>query len=510
MMNFITQNLLFLILFIPAIAAVIMLFLPNGENRLFRWFAFGASLIVFMLSLYLWFNFHTAEPGFQYQAVYPWYSAIGSSLHLGVDGLSLTMVLLTTLLTPLSILASFGINDRVKAYMMLFLFLETGMLGVFMSLDLLVFFVFWEIGLVPMYFLINQWGSANRNYASLKFMIYTMGGSLGLLLAVQLIGVLFGTYDLVKLYQMWGSLAPETVVLGVSISAATVKTIAFWAFVIAFAVKVPLWPFHTWLPDAHTEAPTAGSMILAGVLLKLGAYGFLRLVLPLYPAESHQFAGALAFLATAAIVFGALASWAQTDFKRLVAYSSVNHMGFVVLGIAAAAYAAGTQDATIALNGAILQMFNHGLSAAGMFFLVGVIYERTHTRNLEAFGGLFPLVPIYGGILIFTSMASLGLPGLNGFISEFLVVRGSYPVMTTYTVIAMIGLLFTGAYILKGIKKVLHGPLNEQWAYGEHKLTEIKTREVLVMVPLMALILWIGIYPAWILEVINRAVVMLF
>jgi NADH-quinone oxidoreductase subunit M len=510
MMNFITENLLFLILFTPAIAAVILLLLPGGENKLFRWFAFGASLIPLALSLYLWFNFHSAEPGFQYQAIYPWYSAIGSSLHLGVDGLSLTMVLLTTLLTPLSILASFGITDRVKAYMMLFLFLETGMLGVFMSLDLLVFFVFWEVGLVPMYFLINQWGSANRNYASLKFMIYTMGGSLGLLLAVQLIGVLFGTYDLIKLSQMWGSLAPETVVLGVSISAATVKTIAFWAFVIAFAVKVPLWPFHTWLPDAHTEAPTAGSMILAGVLLKLGAYGFLRLILPLYPGEARYFAGALAFLATAAIVFGALASYAQTDFKRLVAYSSVNHMGFVVLGIAAAALAAGTQDATIALNGAILQMFNHGLSAAGMFFLVGVIYERTHTRDLEKFGGLFPLVPVYGGILIFTSMASLGLPGLNGFISEFLVVRGTYPVMTAYTVISMLGLLFTGAYILKGIKKVLHGPMNEQWAHGEHKLTEIKTREVLVMVPLMALILWIGIYPAWILEVINKAVVMLF
>ena len=336
------------------------------------------------------------------------------------------MVLLTTLLTPLALLASFSINDKVKAYMMLFLFLETGMLGVFMALDLLIFFVFWEVGLVPMYFLINQWGSANRNYASLKFMIYTMGGSLGLLLAVQLLGVLFGTFDLVTLYQRWNALDGGSMLLGMS--AATVKTIAFWAFVIAFAVKVPLWPFHTWLPDAHTEAPTAGSMILAGVLLKLGAYGFLRLILPLYPVEAKYFAGALAFLATAAIVFGAFASYAQTDFKRLVAYSSVNHMGFVVLGIAAAAFAAGTPDATIALNGAILQMFNHGLSAAGMFFLVGVIYERTHTRNLEEFGGLFPLVPVYGGLLIFTSMASLGLPGLNGFISEFLVVRGSYPI----------------------------------------------------------------------------------
>ena len=507
-MNFITDHLLSLILFTPALAAVIMLFLPNGENKLHHWFAFGASLIPFLLSLVLWLDFKSYVPGFQFQESYVWYEALGSSLHLGVDGLSLTMVMLTTLLTPLAILASFSINDKVKAYMMLFLFLETGMLGVFLSLDLLVFFVFWEVGLVPMYFLINQWGSANRNYASLKFMIYTMGGSLGLLLAVQLIGVLFGTYDLLTLYQRWGSLEGEAMLLGMSVS--TVKTIAFWAFVIAFAVKVPLWPFHTWLPDAHTEAPTAGSMILAGVLLKLGAYGFLRLVLPLYPSEARYFAGALAFLATAAIVFGALASYAQTDFKRLVAYSSVNHMGFVVLGIAAAAFAAGTQDATIALNGAILQMFNHGLSAAGMFFLVGVIYERTHTRNLEQYGGLFPLVPVYGGILIFTSMASLGLPGLNGFISEFLVVRGTYPILTAYTVVSMLGLLFTGAYILKGIKKVLHGPLNEHWAHGEHRLAEIKMREILVMVPLMALILWIGIYPAWILDVINKAVVMLF
>jgi NADH-quinone oxidoreductase subunit M len=392
--------------------------------------------------------------------------------------------------------------------MMLFLFLETGMLGVFMALDLLIFFVFWEVGLVPMYFLINQWGSANRNYASLKFMIYTMGGSLGLLLAIQMLGVLFGTYDLVTLYQKWNSLDSSSVLLGMSV--ATVKAIAFWAFTIAFAIKVPVWPFHTWLPDAHTEAPTAGSMILAGVLLKLGAYGFLRLILPLYPSEAKIFAGVLALLATVAIVFGALAAYAQTDFKRLVAYSSVNHMGFVVLGIAAAALASGTLDANIALNGAILQMFNHGLSAAGMFFLVGVIYERTHTRNLEEFGGLFPLVPVYGGILIFTSMASLGLPGLNGFISEFLVVRGSWPILTLYTVISMLGLLFTGAYILKGIKKVLHGPLNEHWAHGEHRLTEINTREILVMVPLMALILWIGVWPAWILNVINNAVVKLF
>ncbi|HEY5901722.1 MAG TPA: NADH-quinone oxidoreductase subunit M [Anaerolineales bacterium] len=505
-MDFIITHLLSLILFTPALAALVMLFLPSGENRLMRWFALGASLIPFILSLVLWANFKAGEPGFQFQEMYPWYDALHSSLHLGVDGLSLTMVLLTTLLTPLAILASFSITDRVKAYMMLFLFLETGMLGVFMALDLLIFFVFWEIGLVPMYFLINQWGSANRNYASLKFMIYTMGGSLGLLLAIQMLGVLFQTYDLQEITARWSTYTAP--IMGLSVG--TVKTIAFWAFVIAFAVKVPVWPFHTWLPDAHTEAPTAGSMILAGVLLKLGAYGFLRLVLPFYPAEAKYFAGALALLATAAIVFGAFGSFGQTDFKRLVAYSSVNHMGFVVLGIAAAGLAAGTQHANLALNGAILQMFNHGLSAAGMFFLVGVIYERTHTRNLEEFGGLFPLVPVYGGILIFTSMASLGLPGLNGFISEFLVVRGSWPILTIYTAISMLGLLMTGAYILKGIKKVLHGPLNEKWAHGEHRLTEINTREIIVMAPLMVLILVIGIWPAWILDVINKAVMVLF
>jgi NADH-quinone oxidoreductase subunit M len=396
--------------------------------------------------------------------------------------------------------------------MFLFLFLEMGMLGVFMSLDLLIFFVFWEIGLVPMYFLINQWGSENRNYASLKFLIYTVAGSLGLLLAIQLIGLTAGTFDLVVITEKWSLMQDSLTLVGIPIQVdiGVVKTFAFWAFVIAFAIKVPIWPFHTWLPDAHTEAPTAGSMILAGVLLKLGAYGFLRLVLPLYPVESHRYAGVLALLATLSIIFGAFAAWGQKDFKRLVAYSSVNHMGFVVLGIAAAAFIQGTmnaEDAIIAVNGAVLQMFNHGLSAAGMFLLVGVLYDRTHTRDLNAFGGLFPLAPIYGGILIFTSMASLGLPGLNGFISEFLVVRGSWPIFTFFTALSMLGLLITGAYIMKGIKKVLHGPQNDAWA--GHKL-EMNKREILAMAPLMALMLLIGVWPAWILSVINATVTRLF
>ena len=256
---------------------------------------------------------------------------------------------------------------------------------------------------------------------------------------------------------------------------ATVKAIAFWAFVIAFAVKVPVWPFHTWLPDAHTEAPTAGSMILAGVLLKLGAYGFLRLVLPLFPAESHTYAVWLGVLAVAAIVFGAFSAAGQKDFKRLVAYSSINHMGFVVLAIAAAAYVGGSTDealrqsATIAVNGAVLQMFNHGLSAAGMFFLVGVLYDRTHTRLLENFGGLFAILPVYGSILSFMSMASLGLPGLNGFVSEFMIVRGTWPIFTAFTAISMLGLLFTGVYVLKAIKLVLHGRIERAMGWKSER-----------------------------------------
>ncbi len=515
-MDFILEHLLTLILFTPVLAAAVVFILPREEENLIRWVSFLLSFIPFALSIALWLQFDASKSGFQFEEKAIWYAAINSSYHVGVDGVSLTMVLLTTLLTPLSILASFTIRDRVKSYMILFFLLEMGMLGVFLSLDLLLFFVFWEFGLVPMYFLINQWGSEKgereiwggrkipaRQYASFKFMVYTMAGSLGLLLAIQMLGVVSGTFDMPTLFERWTSL--DQSLFGLPIS--TVKSIAFWAFAIAFALKVPVWPFHTWLPDAHTEAPTAGSMILAGVLLKLGAYGFLRLVLPLYPVEAHLYAGALGFLAVMAIIFGALASYGQDDFKRLVAYSSVNHMGFVVLGIAAAGFAAGTENAIIALNGAVLQMFNHGLSAAGMFFLVGVIYERAHTRNLNDFGGLFPLIPVYGGVLIFTSMASLGLPGLGGFVSEFLVVRGVWPIFTLYTALAMIGLFFTGAYVLKAIKQVLHGPLNERWT---GHISEINARELFVIAPLMVLMLWIGVWPAWILEVINRAVSMLF
>jgi len=508
------NSLLLYVLLVPSLVAILLLFIPETEKRAVQWTAFTGSLLVFFISLFIWFGFKNGSGGFQYEIQFPWFPAIGSSFHFGVDGISLPMVLLTTILTPLAILASFGIKEKIKVYMALFLFLETGVLGVFISLDLLVFFLFWEIGLVPMYFLISQWGGKNRNYASLKFILFTMGGSLGLLLSIQMIGLTTHTFDLVKIYELWPGLTEANfqalIPLGLSIQ--TIKAIAFWAFVIAFAIKVPIWPFHTWLPDAHTEAPTAGSMILAGVLLKLGAYGFIRLVIPLFPLESQRYAGILAGLATAAIIFGALSAFAQKDLKRLVAYSSINHMGFVVLGIASAAYAWNIGDksivesANIALNGSILQMFNHGLSSAGMFFLVGVIYDRAHTRQLEDFGGLWAILPVYGSIFVFTSMASLGLPGLNGFVSEFLVVRGAWHIFPLATALSMIGLFFTGVYVLKAIAGLLHGPKNNQWS----QLKEINKREIFVIAPLMILMLWIGIWPSWILNMINHAVNLLF
>jgi len=502
-MDFILQHLLSLILFLPLLGAVVITFLPRDQVEAIRWVAFITTLFPLGLSLVLWTRFDSHIEGFQFVEQAPWFAVINSSYHLGVDGISVSMILLTAILMPLAVLFSFSITEKVKAYMALFLMLETGMLGVFMTLDLILFFLFWEVGLIPMYFLINIWGSANRQYASFKFFIYTMAGSLGLLLAIQTIGLTLGSFDMLNAFEKWPTFA-DTIY---GIPATTIRAVAFWAFTIAFAIKVPVWPFHTWLPDAHTEAPTAGSMILAGVLLKLGAYGFLRLVLPLYPAEAKLYAGALAFLALMAIVAGALASFGQTDFKRLVAYSSVGHMGFVVLGIAVAAAARGSEffrpHAIMAANGAVLQMFNHGLSSAGMFLLVGVIYDRTHTRNLNDFGGLFPLAPVYGGILIFTSMASLGLPGLSGFVSEFMVVRGAWPVFTTVTAIATLGLLMTGAYILKGIARVLHGPVNAKWR--GHRL-EISPREVVAIAPLMALMLVIGVWPGWLVSVINAAI----
>ncbi len=559
--------LLTLILFSPLLGALAVLLVPGKNNRTILWTAFAFSLIPLALSIYMWVLYQAApamDGEFKFSVSVPWFSVVHSNYHLGVDGISVPMVILTALLVPLCILASAKV-ERMRAFMALFFMLETGVLGVFLSLDLLLFFVFYEIGLVPMYFLIFQWGSPKgkreihggkvlpaREYASFKFMIYTMAASLGMLLSIQLIGVTMGTFDLTELYTKWVALQPGDVLLP-GVTAGTVKAIAFWAFFLAFALKVPLCPLHTWLPDAHTEAPTAGSMILAGVLLKQGAYGFFRLVIPLFPQEMQAAAPIIAVLAMLAIVLGAYAAYGQTDFKRLVAYSSVNHMGFVVLGIAAVAWAAGSTDAGLKLSGvvagsgAVLQMFNHGLSAAAMFFLVGVVYERTHTRNLKEIGGrIWQYAPIYGGVLIFSSMASLGLPGLNGFVGEFAIIRGAWPIFTLTTILSMLGLLVTGSYILKGIGSVLHGPMNPKWAeehpadghahsavgHDAHQhdahghdhsahvtnpLTlkkrhwmEITPLELAVVTPLMVLMLLIGLFPAGLMQVINHTVTTLW
>lgn len=516
-MEFLQDNLLTLVIFWPAIAGLIIFLLPDDEENLIRRLAFVFSLVPLVLTLVMWFNFDRVDAGIQFETVASWFPTIGASYHIGVDGISLSLILLTTILTPLSILASFGISDRVRMYMVLFLALETGMIGLFAALDLLIFFVFWEIGLVPMYFLIRLWGGKDRDYASFKFFVYTMAGSLGLLLSIQLIGLAAGTFDIPTLMDVWVNL--ETASLPVSgLPTALVKSVAYVLFVIAFAIKVPIWPFHTWLPDAHTEAPTAGSMILAGVLLKLGAYGFVRLVVPLFPEQAYLTAGILAVLGMLSIIFGGFAAFGQWDFKRLVAYSSINHMGFVVLGIAVMAYvyglahSAGTpapglvNDAIMATNGAVFQMFNHGLSAAGMFFLVGVIYDRTHTRDLKKYGGIWAALPFFGAALIFTSMASLGLPGLNGFVSEYMIVQGAWNVFTVQVALSMIGLLMTGAYILKGIGETLHGSLLPEWA----GLPDMTLREHLVIWPLMALMLSLGLWPQWLVAIINDTVSKLF
>ncbi|HRZ86472.1 MAG TPA: NADH-quinone oxidoreductase subunit M [bacterium] len=483
-MNF---PILSLIAFTPIAGILAVLAVPKKNEKLIRVIATAATGIALLLGIGLMLAYNYRDGAMQFVEKYTWIKTFNISYHLGVDGLSLSMVFLTVLLCFLACIASYRIEGRQKEYFVLYLLLETGMLGTFLALDLFLFYVFWEVVLVPMYFLIGIWGGPRKEYAAIKFFLYTLAGSVFMLLGF--IALYFTsnphTFDILELQKGSGGFA-----IGF-------QQIVFMALFLGFAIKVPIFPFHTWLPDAHVEAPTPISVLLAGVLLKMGGYGFFRISYPILPEAAKWFALPLAILGVVNIIYGAFVAMAQIDFKKLVAYSSVSHMGFVLLGLA-------SMTAT-GMNGALFQMFNHGTITGGMFLLVGVLYDRTHTRDLKSFGGLGAQIPVYAGLLTVFTMGSLGLPGLSGFVSEFLSLLGTFPVFQVITIIAVSGIVVTAAYHLMLLQRVLLGPLNVRWK----DITEINRRELVTLVPLMAITLFLGLYPISMLYLQGPSVAML-
>jgi NADH-quinone oxidoreductase subunit M len=465
-----------LLLLLPLIGALVLLLVPRQQRQTLLTLALLSSTAAFIWSLRLFQAFDPGAGEMQFVERIPWMPAFGIGYIVGIDGISLFLVLLTTFLMPLAIVASWTVQDRIKEYLFFMLVLETGMLGAFVALDLFLFYVFWEVMLVPMYFLIGVWGGTRRIYAALKFVVYTMAGSLPMLVAIIYLASRYAhvnqvmTFDLLQLYNLRLPVNEQIWL--------------FLAFGLSFAIKVPLFPFHTWLPDAHVEAPTAGSVILAGVLLKMGTYGFLRFAMPLFPDAALVLTPMIIALAVIGIIYGASVAMMQPDLKKLVAYSSVSHLGFVMLGL----FALNIQG----IQGGIYQMVSHGLSTGALFLLVGMLYDRRHTRMIADFGGLWHQLPVFSVLFLIVTFASIGLPGLNGFIGEFLILLGAFSVKPGWTAAAAIGVILGAIYMLWMFRRVFFGPMTHP---ENQKLTDLNRRELLILAPVIALIIIMGIYP---------------
>ncbi|HUF47994.1 MAG TPA: NADH-quinone oxidoreductase subunit M [Vicinamibacterales bacterium] len=486
------MGLLTLLVVVPLLGGVALLLMGRGRDRLVHQAALGVSLVTFVLSLLVWAGFDPTSADYQFVERHAWLPDFGISYHVGIDGISLFLVVLTTFLTPIALLCSWeSIESRVRAFGFFMLGLEAAMIGVFVSLDLFLFYVFWDAMLIPMYFLIGIWGYDRRVYAAIKFILYTMAGSVLMLLAIIWIAYYHQAVTGVPSFDLADLLAMNI--------ARSVQTWLFLAFALAFAIKVPLFPFHTWLPDAHVQAPTAGSVILAGVLLKMGTYGLLRFAFPLFPDAAQTFAPYIALLAVVGIVYGALVAMVQPDLKKLVAYSSVSHLGFVVLGLCALT--------TNGVQGAVFQMLAHGISTGGLFLLVGMLSDRRHTRLIAEYGGLKAVMPKLVATFLLVTLASVALPGLNGFVGEFLILVGTYSGLfeyaRVYTVIAASGVILSAVYMLWMFQRVNHGPLTNE---KNRHLRDLSVREWFVIAPICAMAILMGVLPNIFLRPMEPAV----